>query len=151
MKEFSSNHLVTNGEVASLYEDEVVEKNDEDKPALMKWDIAIDFCNDLSLKMGLEPCYYYDGKPVDRRKGNTNYPKGEGYECRFEKNGWRLPTLLEVVNNYRSDRWEWTNDIGGLFDEQRIIARDNKEITGSIIDVNFADPEEKLPFRIYRN
>lgn len=151
MKEFlSSDHLITKGEVAALYKEEI-EKSDEDNPALMKWAIAVDFCNDLSFKMGLEPCYYYNGKPVDRRKDNANYPTGEGYECRFKNNGWRLPTLLELVNDLKtSDKWEWTTDIGGYNYEERIIVRDNKVITGSIIDVNHADPEEKLPFKICR-
>lgn len=152
MKEFlSSDHLITKGEVAALYKEEI-EKSDEDNPALMKWAIAVDFCNDLSFKMGLEPCYYYNGKPVDRRKDNANYPTGEGYECRFENNGWRLPTLLELVNDLKtSDKWEWTTDIiGGYIYEERIIVRDNKGKTGSIIDVNHADPEVKLPFKICR-
>ena len=152
MKEFlSSDHLITKGEVAALYKEEI-EKSDEDNPALMKWAIAVDFCNDLSFKMGLEPCYYYNGKPVDRRKDNANYPTGEGYECRFENNGWRLPTLLELVNDLKtSDKWEWTTDIiGGYLYEERIIVRDNKGETGSIIDVNHAHPEVKLPFKICR-
>lgn len=154
MKEFlSSDHLITKGEVAALYKEEI-EKSDEDNPALMKWAIAVDFCNDLSFKMGLEPCYYYNGKPVDRRKDNANYPTGEGYECRFKNNGWRLPTLLEHINDLKtSDKWEWTTDIGGYnyFDiEEHIIVRDNKGETGSIIDVNYADPEIKLPFKICR-
>lgn len=152
MKEFlSSDHLITKGEVAALYKEEI-EKSDEDNPALMKWAIAVDFCNDLSFKMGLEPCYYYNGKPVDRRKDNANYPTGEGYECRFKNNGWRLPTLLEHINDLKtSDKWEWTTDIGGYnYYEARIIVRDNKGETGSVIDVNHADPELKLPFKICR-
>lgn len=47
----------------------------------VSWFDAVEFCNALSKKDGLTPCY----------KGDKN----SGYTCDFNANGWRLPTEAE--------------------------------------------------------
>lgn len=46
----------------------------------VSWEDAVEFCNRLSLRDGLEPCY----------KGS-----GDDIECNFDVNGYRLPTEAE--------------------------------------------------------
>ena len=71
------------------------------------WYHAIAFCNKLSIKLGLAPCYTVNvgGTPVDFENltfdaiptnNNTDWNKAE---LDMNKNGFRLPTEAE---------WEWT-------------------------------------------
>lgn len=131
-----SDHLITNGEDAALYEEEI-EKKDVDKPARMKWKIAADFCNKLSQKMGLEPCYCLDEEGLE-------------YECNFENNGWRIPSLEELKNTDSiGAQFEWTNDeSGSRWDDRTGRIRVMKDEDG--INASDYDPDEKYPFRICR-
>ncbi len=72
----------------------------------VNWYHAIAFCNKLSIKLGLEPCYTVKvgGTPVDfttltfdqiPTTGNTDWKKAE---LDMNKKGFRLPTMSE---------WEW--------------------------------------------
>ncbi|UTC76924.1 formylglycine-generating enzyme family protein [Treponema sp. OMZ 799] len=72
----------------------------------VNWYHAIAFCNKLSIKLGLEPCYTVNvgGNPVDFENlnfdqipttRNTDWDKAE---LNINKNGFRLPTEAE---------WEW--------------------------------------------
>ena len=168
-----SGKYVTKGDVAALYNYEIDEQ-EIDMPALMKWAIAAEFCNDLSLKQGLNPCYYLDGKLVDSTKGNYNI-RGNDYECRIKNNGWRIPTRKELnhlsVHQFAGlgGKWLWTNDkeveddpkekflkiyFPSLYNENRIIVRPNKHLTEFLefdnknhffdTDEFYCDPENKI-------
>lgn len=168
-----SGKYVTKGDVAALYNYKI-DEHEIDMPALMKWAIAVEFCNDLSLKQGLNPCYYLDGKLVDCTKGNYNI-RGNGYECRTKNNGWRIPTRKELshlsVQQFTGlgEKWLWTNDkeveddskekflkkyFPPLYNENRIIVRPNKHLTEFLefdnknqffdTDEFYCDPENKL-------
>lgn len=94
-------------------------------------------------------------KPVDRANENS---QGIGYECRFEKNGWRLPTVEEIKNanfDYTDfDGFEWTTDVGEYGEETRTRIRINEELAATQGITQFYtsdyDPEEKYSFRLCR-
>ena len=119
--------FVTKRDYAELYEDykELFKEDELDEPILLKWAIAAEFCNDLSLKQGLNPCYYLNGEIVDSLKGNYDI-RGIDYECRIKNNGWRLPLRKEIQyilkNLYAKvgNTWLWTND-EGEWAESRVI------------------------------
>ena len=73
----------------------------------VSWLECITFCNKLSEKEGLNPCYSYNGK-TDVSKWKWDYKKMEKWvdkdwdklyknlTCNFEVNGFRLPTYQEL-------------------------------------------------------
>ena len=124
--------FVTKRDYAELYEDykELYKNEGLDEPILLKWAIAAEFCNDLSLKQGLQPCYYLNGEVVDGLKDNYDI-RGVNYECRLKNNGWRLPLRKEIQfisrNLYAKvgNTWLWTNDEGEWAESRIMIHAEN--------------------------
>ncbi len=67
-----------NYEKAHAWEDE----SKDLKPAYVTWNSAWEFCNKLSARDGLQPCYYTDSWTCQ-------------LECNWNANGYRLPTEAE--------------------------------------------------------
>ena len=130
-------HRVTKREYAEVYEDykEVFREDELDEPIMLKWAIAAEFCNDKSIKEGLQPCYYLNGEVVDSAKGNYDI-RGENYECRTENNGYRIPPSRLLV-----DDDQWSNDEGEWAESFTVVRT---------IKVS-QDPEEKHAFSICYN
>ena len=130
-------HRVTKREYAEVYEDykEVFREDELDEPIMLKWAIAAEFCNDKSIKEGLQPCYYLNGEIVDSAKGNYDI-RGENYECRTENNGYRIPPSRFLV-----DDDQWSNDEGEWAESITVVRT---------IKVS-QDPEEKHSFKICYN
>lgn len=111
---YIENRLTTKGTYASFYHKEV-DKEKAREPVLVKWTTAVRFCNDLSRKYGVEPCYYLNGEPISDRNYNET---GKNIECKFKNNGWRLPMKDELsivifsnfVDVIQREGWEWAND-----------------------------------------
>ena len=68
----------------------------------ISWADAIIYCNKLSIKEDLEPCYIIDSKTDPDAWGERGgYTPSEPWQkviCNFDANGYRLPTEAE---------WEW--------------------------------------------
>ena len=66
----------------------------------ISWYDAVVFCNKLSLKLGLTPCYTLYGSYdlPENRFYFENLDEVESIKCNFKANGYRLPTEAE---------WEW--------------------------------------------
>ena len=68
----------------------------------ISWADAIIYCNKLSIKEGLKPCYIIDSKTDPDAWGERGgYTPSEPWQkviCNFDANGYRLPTEAE---------WEW--------------------------------------------
>lgn len=66
---------------------------DKTQPVVMiSWNEALIWCNALSEKNGLTPCYTYKGEVL---RNSDEYIKLEEAVCNFDANGWRLPTETE--------------------------------------------------------
>ena len=90
----------------------------------VNWYHAITFCNKLSLKLGLEPCYTVikDGAPIDFASlayddipliNNTAAASWNDVTLDMSKNGFRLPTEAEwewAAKGGTDDKWAGTND-----------------------------------------
>ena len=67
----------------------------------VNWYHALVYCNTLSIKEDLEPCYSINGETDPDKWGTvptSNNTTWNSVECDFEANGYRLPTEAE---------WEW--------------------------------------------
>ena len=82
---YMSDHEVTQEEFYGVMRDNpsCFSGNWENPVECVSWYDAIEYCNALSLREGLTPCY--SGNPY----------MGEGYTCDFSANGYRLPTEAE--------------------------------------------------------
>ncbi|MEL3906439.1 MAG: formylglycine-generating enzyme family protein [Treponema sp.] len=90
----------------------------------VNWYHAIAFCNKLSLKLGLEPCYTVkkDGVPIDFASlaydeipisNNTAAASWNDAALDMSKNGFRLPTEAEwewAAKGGTDDKWAGTNE-----------------------------------------
>ena len=148
-------YVISNEFINTFYGDDF-EKETAGEPTKEKWNIAIQFCNDLSRKHNLEPCYYIGNDPVDRANSNL---KGISYECHFENNGWRLPTVEEIkkanFDYLNFEGYEWTTDSDNEFGEDNRIRLciDEKLATRQGINKFYTsgyDSEEKYSFRLCR-
>lgn len=61
----------------------------------VSWYDAVEFCNKLSEKEGLEPCYKIDKENKDPNNTDEYDDVKWTVECDFTKNGYRLPTDAE--------------------------------------------------------
>ena len=58
------------------------------------WYDAIEYCNKLSIRQGLTPCYSLDGK-TDTKTWGTKDSSWNNVACNWSANGYRLPTEAE--------------------------------------------------------
>lgn len=110
-----SDHEVTRGEYLDVMgsDPSIASANDKDGKKLegtdvlnnpvnyVNWCDTIVYCNKLSIKENLTPCYSIDGStdPDDWGEVPTSWDNTwDAVECDFEANGYRLPTEAE---------WEW--------------------------------------------
>lgn len=113
-------HPPANGEIQEL---RPVEK--------IRWHHAIVFCNRLSMKIGLDPCYTAirtDGNKVDYMNISfdditNDWRNWQSVSCDLTKNGYRLPTAAEWEfaargGDQSADAWNYTyagsNNIGDV-------------------------------------
>ena len=67
---------------------------------------AIAYCNDLSIKEGLTPCYYLNEKPINLY--NNYNTDAKGFVLDKNANGYRLPTLKEYRKaSPNNPCWAW--------------------------------------------
>ena len=69
----------------------------------VRWRDAVVYCNKLSEKEGLTPCYYEDYK-YEKVLKVCNSSKDRDLYCNFKANGYRLPTEAEWVLAESSDK-----------------------------------------------
>lgn len=103
---------------------------------------AVAYCNDLSLKEGLKPYYYYNGKPLN---SFDNWSSSvEDYTIDEKANGYRLPYIEELKKNPPNyPCWAW--DAIPIYPGRYVFCKDS--ITWKAPD----DHSENITFYMVRN
>lgn len=99
---YISDHEVTQAEYKSMRYSNPSQFKDDNRPVeKVNWYDAIYYCNKLSIKKGLTPCYKYNGESNPDKWSNeyTNYyginHDNNAVTCDWTANGYRLPTEAE--------------------------------------------------------
>lgn len=119
--------IITQKEYDKFYETETDKSISKSQPVTdVKYIHAILFCNQLSKKDGLTPCYY-------TQQGNvitvSNVISPEPPVCKFDSEGWRLPTSKEYelqIKENIGDYSEWCENV----DETGDCSVDDMELYG---------------------
>lgn len=70
-------------------------KGDEKPVETVSWYDAVEYCNALSKRMGLTPCYEIDKENKDPQNHCDTDDKKWSVTCNFDADGYRLPTEAE--------------------------------------------------------
>ena len=99
----------------------------------ISWCSAVAYCNLLSERQGLMPCYSIDGSTNYKDWGN-NFEASD-VECNFRANGWRLPKVEE---------WQYAAR-GGKYDENyKYSGSNNLDEVAWYDDNSYHDPQYKI-------
>jgi len=102
-----------------------------------EWYQAVKFCNDLSRRDGLTPCYSVYGDRV---------------ECNFGADGWRLPARDEAVQlPLKGTGWEWCWDQFDFEFHDSLSWRMVIQFKNSAMEEDYINPERKTGFRVCRS
>ena len=139
---------VTEEDFCNMYNSEFRDENTS-YYTKREWVRAAHYCNDLSKKEGLEPCYE-----------NLDDKDGREVITHYERNGYRLPTTEEARMDYAKDNFdeniledpEWCDNLAsgsktarGIVKLAKLSSWENRTII-----TDFDESIEKHPFRIGR-
>jgi formylglycine-generating enzyme required for sulfatase activity len=75
--------------------DQTTSPTDRHPAQLVSWNDAVRFCNWLSEKEGLTPCYRREREDLSVDSGDGHLASVENWICDFDAQGFRLPTEAE--------------------------------------------------------
>ena len=150
MKFILNENYVTEEDFCNIYKDEYKEDTSS-YYTKREWVKACLYCNALSIKEGLEPCYEnLDPKAKDSKGVITHY----------ENNGYRLPTTEEARIDLAKDNFnekfleeaEWCDNLALNTENCRGTVKLSKNSSWEDRELitDFSDDDMKLPFRIGR-